>query len=174
MRNEIGKKGFTLLEVLTVIVIIGILAALAYSSFADLIQTNKAKETAREMTAFIERSIATGHTRKEIIEISVTGNNTIATKIGTETAPSISQTFANSFTLNTANKPADCATLNFSGNKFSTGTAYSHNVFSNAPAGCFVFCNAGNYCAAAVKTNTKNTFTAQIKKKNSTTWEALL
>jgi len=42
---------------MVVIVIIGILATLAYSSLVDLISTNRAKETAQTMRSFAERAL---------------------------------------------------------------------------------------------------------------------
>jgi len=164
MSNANNKNGFTLIEVLTVVILLGILSALAYSSLNDLIQTNKSKEIAREMTTFIERSIANGKTRKKPVEISITGN-TISAKIESET---ISQTFAGSFTLNTANKPSVCTNY-FPSNKFLTSAndAGTHNVFSDVSPGCFIVCNSGgSYCGGSVKTAEKNTFTAYIKKRS--------
>jgi len=168
MNSANNKNGFTLLEVLAVVIILGVLSSLAYSSFNDLIQTNKSKEIAREMTTFIERSIATAKMRKKTVEISIS-SNTITAKMTGEA--DITQTFANNFTLNTADKPSECIE-HFTNGKVSISND-GHNVFNNANAGCFVVCNSANtYCSGSVKTATKNTFTAYIKKKGAT-WEVL-
>jgi len=169
MSSANNKNGFTLIEVLTVVILLGILSALAYSSLNDLIQTNKSKEIAREMTTFIERSIATAKMRKKPVEISI-ATNTITAKMTGET--DISQTFTSSFTLNTTTKPGDCA-MHFANSKVSISND-GYNVFSNVTSGCFIVCNSGDYCSGSVKTAAKNTFTAYIRKKGaSTAWEAL-
>lgn len=169
--SNANKNGFTLMEVLVVVIILGILSALAYSSLNDLIQTNRSKEVAREMTTFIERSIANSKTRKKPVEVSLIGN-TISATIESET---ISQTFAGSYGLNTANKPDACQ-AHFQNNKFSTSAsdASAHNVFSNVVPGCFIVCSSGgNFCGGSVKTAEKNTFTAYIKKGSNRPWEPL-
>jgi len=167
MRSEIRKNGFTLLEVLTVVIIIGILATLGWSSLNELIQTNKTREAARILTAFAERALAEGKMRKDSVFIKVSGNAVEARFKSNATQPDLSQNLASGFTQNNA-LSTDC-TNNFN-NEAKAGIRIGT---SGIEPGCFVVCNTSNYCASAVKTNTKNTFTAKIKKKNSTTWEAL-
>jgi len=168
MRSEIKKNGFTLMEVLAVVIIIGILAALAWSSLNELIQTNKTKEAARTLTAFAERALAEGKMRKDSVFIKV-NENAVEARFGNKdkNPADLSQNLASGFTLNPA-LSTNCA-KNFNG-----GAKAGIKIgISGIESGCFVVCNTSNYCASAVKTDTKNTFTAYIKKKNSTTWEAL-
>ncbi len=162
-----SKKGFTLLEVLVVIIIIGILAALGWSNLNDLIQTNKAKEAARTMVSFAERAVAEGKTRKEAVEITVTGNTI---KAEPATSHEFSQSLADGFLANTDDAPGKCEE-----NFYNSGITSQVKIGIsgiNGP-GCFVVCNTANYCGSAVKIPQKNTFTAYIKKKNSDAWEEL-
>lgn len=177
MRNEIKKNGFTLLEVLTVVIIIGILAALGWSSMNELIQTNKAKEAARTMTAFVERALAEGKTRKAPVTISIISNNTIQAEIKNEdnTSTVSSELISNGFTVNNAIVPTDCGTAN-NANKDITSVLRIGTSGITGP-NCFIVCSqGGNYCGGTVKTLAKNNFTAHIKKRAcnaSNCWEAL-
>jgi len=163
------KRGFTLLEVMVVVIIIGILTGLGYSSLNELIQTNKAKEAARLITTFVERSLAEGKMRKDSVTITITGS-TIKANIGSfETSENIS----NNFSYNSSSKPDSCeATTNTITSVpdiislFKIGDKIFPDSF------CFVVCH-GNYCGAALKMATRNYFTAKIKRKGSATWEAL-
>jgi len=168
MRKFNGKKGFTLLEAMVVVIIIGILSALGWSSMSELIRINNAKEAARMLTAFAERSIAEGKTRKEEITISVSGN-IMEAKLQTGTVL-FSQTFANGFREFGNPKPAQCIVDNAFINTVTSQVQIGLSGIDGP--GCFVVCIAnGNYCGSAVKTTDKNSFVAYIMKKGN--WEAL-
>ena len=49
------KKGFTLVEVMAVVVIIGILSALGYAGLQDAVANNRIKDAAYNISAFMER-----------------------------------------------------------------------------------------------------------------------
>ncbi|GBU24877.1 hypothetical protein R83H12_01512 [Fibrobacteria bacterium R8-3-H12] len=168
------KHGFTLLEVLIVVIIIGILSTLGYSSINELIQTNKAKEAARLMTAFVERSLVESKTRKDSVTIKITGN-VIQAAIGTGTGSfNASETISNGFSAGNS-MPEDCVTANrqiISVPDITTMFRIDTDTITGPV--CFVVCNSGGYyCGAAVKVTTSNYFTAKIKKKSSAGWEAL-
>jgi len=161
MNGKTHKKGFTLLELLVVIIIIGILASLAYSSFMDIIQANKAKDAARTMTAFAERAIAEGKMRKEEVTIAINANEIKAT-FGNSSNTSIEQLPKGFAQKN--DKPSECGT-------YIETIKVKANIGSSGISGepCFVACNTNNtYCGAAVKKKDRNNFSAQIKKR--TTW----
>jgi len=164
------KRGFTLLEVLAVVIIIGILSALGYSTLNELVQTNKAKEAARLITTFVERSLAEGKMRKEPVTITIEGN-TINAKIGSFNT---SENISNGFTTNTISMPEpSCKAAN---DIISVPDITAMFMIDNEPKSgpvCFVVCNfGGNYCGGAVKEPARNFFIAKIKKKNSD-WGAL-
>lgn len=165
MNGKTLKKGFSLLELLVVIIIIGILASLAYSSFMDIIQANKAKEVARTMTAFVERSIAEGKMRKEQVKIKISSTNKIEATFGSSTTATLSEPLPIGFVLNNNYKPTDCTgTLN---GEITAKVNIGTSGITGEP--CLVACNANQtYCGAAVKKKDKNNFSAQIRKR--TTW----
>jgi len=166
--NSTSQKGFSLLEVLIVVILIGILSALAWSNISELIQTNKTKEAARTLAAFAERVLAEGKMRKESVFVKV-NSNTMEARFRNSSAsqPDLTQSLANGFSASSASGPDGCTNFN--------GTAKSEIRIgiSGMQSGCFVVCNASSYCGAAVKTGTKNALIAHIKKKNSNVWEAL-
>lgn len=163
------SRGFTLLEVMVVVILIGILTTLAYSSLVELIQINKAKEAARTIATFVERASAEGKMRKNDVTITIS-NNTINAEM--DGAPLATSVLANGFSFAiTTTKPADCGSANANDPVESKVRIGTSGISGSA---CFLACNAGNYCGAAVKTATKNTFMPYLKRKNSTTWEALL
>ncbi|MCL2102156.1 MAG: type II secretion system GspH family protein [Fibromonadales bacterium] len=162
MSKNFNKKGFSLLEVLAVVIIIGILAALGYSSLNDLIQTNKAKETSRVLAAFSERALAESKMRKEPVTIILNGNTM---RVYTTEQTLASQTFASGFAESNLT-PNDCVNIN-------SGIETQIIIgASGIEEGCFVACNAIGYCGSAIKTIYKNKFTAHYKRKNSS-WEEL-
>jgi len=172
-----GKKGFTLLEVLVVVIIIGILSALGWSSMNELIQTNKAKDAARTITAFAERAVAEGKMRKEQITIKIVSGNTLEARLKSAQAnqPALfTQTLTNGFS--TANKPTpaptgDCAATAFDGDSIISQLRIGLSDIDGE--GRFTVCNAGgNYCGSAVKKNSKNTFISCVRKRSGI-WEVL-
>jgi len=152
-----------LIEILVVIIIIGILSALAYSSLIDLISTNRAKESAQTMRAFAERALAEGKRQGKEVKIELDGNNIIYS-IGNDTK---SEPLSDSFSSSSTGGPV--------AGDFNSGvTAESSLGLSGIVSeGSFVACGARNYCAAAVKTKEKNFFVAYIKRGNSADWEEL-
>jgi len=168
------KKGFTLLEVLAVVIIIGILAALGWSSMNELIQTNKAKEAARSLASFAERAVAEGKMRKDSVKISISAGAMEARLANPQNAPNngilFSQPLPNGFSANAVSRPDQCNTLY---NADGVTSKIRIGISGVSGAGCFVVCNASGYCGSTVKTETVNAFTAQIKRKNSDTWEGI-
>jgi type II secretory pathway pseudopilin PulG len=146
--------------------LIGILSALAYASLMELIFTNRAKETAQTMRTFAERALAEGKRQGKPVEIKVVDKK-IQYSIDNDLISSepLSGGFSES-----SDFPPLPAGENFNNGKISELRLGLSGI---SDEGFFVACGARNYCAAAVKTKDKNSFVAQIKKGNSSDWEAL-
>ena len=160
------------------IVIIGILSALAYSSLSEVIFTSRAKETAQTMRTFAERALAEGKRQNEIATLNLNQNN-IEYHIGTET---VSAALSNGFSGSTL--VPDCETTGEGGfANFNDGASSKSSIGiskivagqtdSETEEGYFVACGAREYCGAAVKVKSKNSFVACIKRGSSAKWEVL-
>jgi len=161
-----ARGGFSLLEVMVVVILIGILSALAYSSLMELVFTNRAKETAQTMRTFVERALVEGKRQGKEVEIKIDGNNIQYTIDGNATP--ISESLSQGYSGGSASVPTGCTYV-------ATGLKAEPRIgLSGVTTGCFVACGARDYCAAAMKTIDKNSFTAHIKRgTNATNWEAL-
>lgn len=161
------KSGFTMLELMVVIIIIGILSSLAYAGMNALIQTNRAKEVAREITSFVERAIAEGKMRQKPVIISLTNGNELKA-VTDENPPAtiITKTLANGFSAN-SNFPDNCE----SNTPNSVKSENKIGISGVSGWGCFAACFSG-YCGSAIKSPDKNKFVAKVKRP-STGWEAL-
>lgn len=103
------QKGFTLIELMIVIAVIGILAAIAAPSFADMIERNKLKQAAEGLKSDLEW--ARSESIKQSCNVSIvftTGSNwqyvmtpcTGTAKTVTSTSPTVTLS-ATTFTANT-------------------------------------------------------------------------
>jgi len=148
-----------------VVIIIGILAALAYSSLTELIFTNRAKETAQTIRSFTERALMDAKRQNELVTIALNGNNIIATVNGSVVA---------SQPLSAGYQPQQIAPV--SGKdafKNSESSEFRIGLSGISREGYFVACDTRNYCGGAVKTNDENSFRAYIRRGANANWEAL-
>jgi len=173
-----SKRGFTLIEVLIVIVLIGILSALAYSSLMDVIFTNRAKETAQIMRTFAERALTEGKRQEKTVTIRLNSNN-IGYSLEGDAAIVVSEPLSGGFTSGNAGSTTPNCVSAAEGEDFDTfnGTAgveseFTIGISGMAKSGYFIACGAKNYCAAAVKVRRNNFFVACIMRGNDK-WEAL-
>jgi prepilin-type N-terminal cleavage/methylation domain-containing protein len=173
MKKIVKKGGFTLIEVMVVVVIIGILASLAYSSLIELIFTNRAKETAQIMRTFAERSLAEAKRQKLVVEISLDDNSIVAKfKEDQNSDPNenltIRQPLSDGFSRD--------ITVNIDAERFAENKVTSKQtigVSGLTKGGAFVACGGRGYCGAIVKEIDKNSFEAKISKDNGVSWRKI-
>ena len=178
--SPLPKSAFTLLEVLVVIVIIGILSALAYSSLAEIIFTSRAKETAQTMRTFAERALAEGKRQNKVVELELSGSSiqyTIIEDDGTSGTPVITA-LGNNFSSSSSGNLTCGGVSNIApfsnNNKIKVKSKLVTGLSSlEQDNGYFAVCDAKDYCGAAIKAVSKNSFTACIRRGKSTNWEAL-
>jgi prepilin-type N-terminal cleavage/methylation domain-containing protein len=164
------RGGFTLLEAMVVIVIIGILSSLAYSSLIDVVFTNRAKEAAQAMRTFAERSLADAKRKNIIVELTLDGDNMVATFKEDNISSSTRQPL-NGFGNETPPACPDGATV-FQNKK--AVSKHAIGVSGITDPGCFIACGAKGYCGAIVKRNDNNYFQAWIKKgSKATEWSGV-
>jgi len=173
------RGGFSLLELMVVIIIIGILATLAYSSLMDMISANRAKETAQTLRSFAERALIEGKRLNESVTIEV-DNDVIKYTVGAGGSSNIVQEQLNSNFSGNRKDPPTCedvpGLVSFNGGAVSQlriGISGIVEKDTKKSQGYFVACDSRTYCAAAVKVDSKNSFVACIKKGASASWVAL-
>jgi len=167
-----GGGGFTLLELLVVITIIGILSALGFAGLMDVILINRAKESAQTMRTVLDRAVAEGKMQNNSVKIYLDANK-IQYTIGTgSNAVTKSQNLGQGFSA------SDITDSYFKGPNFHKEGGVEATVrigLSGIPKeGYFVACGPRKFCSAIAKDKDKNSFTAYIKRGgNSSSWEAL-
>jgi prepilin-type N-terminal cleavage/methylation domain-containing protein len=170
------RGGFTLLELMVVIVIIGILASLAYSSLIDVIFTNRAKETAQAMRTFAETSLMEAKRQGYVVKFELVGGNMEATfgelkdNGEMEIKSSKKQPLSDGFS-----KGGSELTGLGVNNEFDDITSQQLiGVSGIIDEGAFVACGTKRgFCGAIVKTLDKNSFQAWIKKGSGTSWREI-
>jgi len=174
-------KGFTLLEVMVVVIVIGILASLAYSSLMEVVSMNRAKETAQTLRTFAERALSEGKRLNDAVTITV--NDKVIQYETTTTTPkrTAQELLGNGFSGTRTVKPTcekDIPDVLFNPGatsqlKIGVSSIVLTSDKNQNEGGYFVACDARDYCGAAVKVKTKNSFIACIKRPKSTNWETL-
>jgi len=158
---------------MVVVIIIGILASLAYSSLMELVSTNRAKETAQTLRTFAERALSEGKRLNKPVRIRIDKNTIIAeteeingttttyTKIASET---LGQGFS-----------ASCPAITGFNTCFNAGTTSQVRIGISGitEEGYFAACDSRGYCGGAVKSVAENSFKAQIRRGNGADWRAL-
>ncbi|MCL2102149.1 MAG: hypothetical protein FWH22_10615 [Fibromonadales bacterium] len=141
----------------------------------DIIFTNRAKETAQTMRTFVEKSLAEAKRQGETVNIRLDNNGQIIATIGTA---SQSQSLSSGYSINAANPIEECLPKENANNSedFGAGgaiSAWRPGLSGISGSGYFTACGARDYCGAAVKVETVNTFIACIKRGRNARWEKL-
>jgi len=155
---------------MVVVIVIGILASLAYSSLMELVSTNRAKETAQTIRTFTERALMDAKRINKPVRIRIDKNTIIAdTTAGTTT------------TYKTMSSEALNQGFSKSDNDIPVSGTFKNEVISEIRiglsgvngAGSFAACDSRGYCGGAGKAQNENSFKAYIKRGNGADWGAL-
>jgi len=155
-----------------VVIIIGILATLAYSSLTEIIFTNRAKETAQTIRTFVERALMDAKRINKPVRIRIVNKEIIAdtiiettTNYKTMSSEALSQGFS-----------ASCTAITGFNTCFNTTGATSQvriGLSGITVEGYFAACDSRGYCGGAGKAQNENSFKAYIKRGNGADWGAL-
>ncbi|MCL1956049.1 MAG: prepilin-type N-terminal cleavage/methylation domain-containing protein [Fibromonadales bacterium] len=171
------NDGFTLIEVMVVVIVIGILATLAYSSLVELISTNRTKEVAQTIRTFTERALMDAKRQNKVVRICIKGDEIIAedttstvTECGANNSKRISsEVFNKSFSI----IPNDVPVSGTGAFKNDVKSEIRIGLSGITREGSFAVCDSRGYCGGAGKTTNENSFKAYIRRGNNATWGAL-
>ncbi len=76
MKNRIPKNGFTLIEVLVVVAILGILSSMGVVSFRQAIANSRVRDSAINVAAFLERASMTAREINDTLCVATANNLT--------------------------------------------------------------------------------------------------
>jgi len=155
---------------MVVIVIVGILATLAYSGLTEVIFVNRAKETAQTIRTFTERALIDAKRENRVVKIYISSNTIIAE----DTAKNNPQKFATEVLQGfsaSSSSPDTKVTIDFG--KEGVVSKSRIGLSGIAGQGYFTVCGVKDYCASAVKFENENSLKAYIRKGKNASWEAL-
>jgi len=167
MKNRGARGGFTLLELMVVVIIISILATLGYASISEIIFTNRAKKTAQTIRTFTERALMDAKRQNISVKISIKDNAIIAAD-ATTNAEISREALSQGFSVQ--NDPPVPGKEDF---KNDIQSQIRIGLSGIAKEGYFAACGFKGYCGGAVKFANENSLKAYIKKGNDANWEAL-
>lgn len=169
------KKGFTMIELLVVVSIMGILSAMGVASLRNAVINNRVKDAAINVTAYLERVASETNRLSEKVCVKASGSRIQATKgaCGSTAGALISKyEFEGNENLSFVNSKggADCAKSWANGETFVPKFG-----LSAAPVeGCIVVkYGDGDRQARALKKKEKNNIIPQISYDGGTHWMGL-
>ena len=181
--RQLRKSGYTLVEVLVVVTIMGILSSLGVAGLNAAVQNNRIKDAGINVTAYMERAaneankmssslcvVASGNTIKTFEKACPTGSGTS----GDANVADLSGDPIDKMELESANHfvtpstvPSGCTAV-FA----SSGITLTPRLgLSAVPTGCFVIqYGSSDRYAAAIKTASKNTTFYRLSYDGGSSW----
>jgi len=147
-----------MIELMVVIIIIGILATLAYSSLVDTILTNRAKETAQTIRTFTEKALMDAKRRNETVTIELSGNNIKATIGNTVVSEALGMGY----------EPKQISPVGIA-NPFKNSVVSENRLGLSgiSKEGYLMACGFKDYCGGAVKTKEENSLISTNRAKET-------
>lgn len=174
--NVANVKGFTLVEVLVVVIIIGILSGMGVAGLQGAVQNNRIKDAGINVAAYMERTANEASRLSSQLCVKVVGDQMLKTYPAACSEDALGDAI-DSLVLDSKNKfiansaPSECTTT-FS--KTTSATYVPKLGLSATPAGCFVIRYGGSdKYAAAIKTVSKNTVYYKISYDNGSSWSGI-
>lgn len=167
-------KGFTLVEALVVVVIIGVLSSMGVVGLQGAVQNSRIKDAGQNVAAFMERTANEANRRSAKMCVKVASDQVLKTYLGDcdEKNPGSA---IDEFTLESQNKfvtsasnLSECSTI-YGG---STAASFSPKLgLSAVPAGCFVVrYGASDKFAAIIKLPTRNSVFYKLSYDSGSSW----
>lgn len=176
------KKGFTLVELMAVVVIIGILSSLGVASLQQAVQNTRVRDAAVNVAAFMERVAQEAKQKNSPLCVTVSGNTMFAgeyTESTSTCSKKDSMKVEEPVAFSGGSKAIDGVSLNMYGQNAifvprigltSFRGIYNNNAYSES--GNYILCS-GQTCAGIVKTTSSNRFASYISHDAGITWSKL-
>ena len=170
------KKGFTMVEILVVLTIMGILSAMGVSTLRDAVINNRVKDASLNVAAYLERVANETNRISDKVCVKTDDKKEIYAAKGScnsasKTNKISSYTLEGPLEFDTGKTGKDC-----SENWLADGAEFEPRFgLSAAPmAGCIVIkYNGSDKAARVLKKSTKNKISPQISYDNGTSWTDL-
>lgn len=190
-RKNTLKKGFTLVELMAVVTIIGILSSLGVASLQQAVQNTRVRDAAVNVAAFMERVAQEAKQKNSPLCVTVNGNTMFARKYteSTSTCSNAAEDIVDrmeveeTVAFHSGSKTIDGISQNMYGQNAvfvprigltSFRGIYNNNAYSES--GNYILCYgsaSGQTCAGIVKTTSSNRFASYISHDAGITWSKL-
>lgn len=174
--RAVNVKGFTLVEVLVVVIIIGVLSSMGVVGLQGAVQNNRIKDAGINVAAYLERTGTEAYRRSSKLCVKAVSDQTLKTYLGSCDDKDLGDAI-DEFSLESLNKfvttgfsDAECSTVY---GKTASATFTPRLGLSSVPAGCFVVrYGDSDKFAAIVKLNTKNSVFYKLSYDSGSSWSS--